>query len=148
MNTKNLICNCCGNKDPNLFNEIEYSNQCTMNYPAVMDKTKINYCKNCFFGFNNTYIDRKVLDIYYSDFYNGKGIKTFYNVDKKYVSDDFIDDRSMSQINLISNYFNFNNTNILDIGSGICLFFLQINNLYKSNNINTILYNKIYFSVC
>ena len=131
----NFQCRCCGNSDSNNFEIIEYSNKCSMHYPAVLDETKIIYCKKCFFGFNNTIIDQNILDLYYSKYYNGKGIKTFYNVDKKYISEGLIDSRSLSQINLIANYINFENKNILDIGSGICLFFLQINNIYKSKNI-------------
>ena len=137
-----LKCVCCGNTNKKKFAELNYSNTCSMNYPDVFDKTKILYCKNCTFSFNNTKINNKVLNLYYTKYYNGKASESLYNVNRQFISKLFHDDRSLSQLNLLSNFINLKNKKVLDIGSGICLLFLQINNKYMNSEIEKYIIEK------
>ncbi len=137
-----VICECCGNQDLDKFKELNYSKISSMNYPKILDDTNILFCTNCSFSFNNTKIDPDILNLYYSKYYNGKASKSFYNVNKEFVTKLFNDDRSISQLNLLSNFINFSDKNILDIGSGICVFFLQINNKYPNSNLKKYIIEK------
>lgn len=130
---KNELCICCENKDKNSFELFEYSKICTMNYPKEFDDSKILFCKECNFSFCEDHIDNNRLNLYYTKYYNGKSLKS-NNSDKDFfVRNLFYDPRSMSQIILIKQFFNFKNKKILDIGSGSSIFYLQLNRTEDKN---------------
>ena len=133
MKDKKLICPICNNDSENNFKDYYYITDGSMNYPASMDESIIKYCKNCYFSFCFPNIDRSVLTYYYKDYYNGKFTSLNSLLYKINNNIPFIDPRSFAQINLINNYINFNKLKILDIGSGNCIFYIQLISLGFSN---------------
>ncbi len=127
------ICPICNNNTDGDFEFLEYIQNGSMNYPLIMDNSIIQICNKCSFGFCNPNIDEEILNDYYSNYYNGKYLspKNLSNkIDKKIF---FTDPRSLAQINLLNCYINFDNLNILDIGSGNCMLYFQLKTLGYKN---------------
>ena len=130
-----MKCICCKNDLPDFFEKFEYIKNGKMNYPQEMDSCKIIYCNNCSYAFCHPSIDNRRLNLYYQKYYNGKSVKSDSHLNYSIIRNLFFDERSIAQISLINQFSNIENKNILDIGSGSALFFLQLNRIgFKNTN--------------
>ncbi len=128
-----MRCICCNNNKINSFENLNYTNFGSMNYPEEMKDAKIKYCKLCTFSFCYPFVKRDRLNLYYEKYYNGKSIKSDSHQDNIFIRNIFFDQRSISQISLISQFENLNNKTVLDIGSGSAIFYLQLNRIGFKN---------------
>jgi SAM-dependent methyltransferase len=105
------------NSDPKAF---KYT-PTTIDKLKIFDNRKILCCKNCGFGMIEKDVDEEMLKRYYSSDYSGKARKKIHT---KAVTIDIrtsfsFDVRSLSQLNLIRQYIDFNSElTVLEIGSG------------------------------
>jgi len=99
----------------------------TINKLKVFDEMDILTCHRCGFSFASEVISDSDLKLYYEKSYTGRA-KKVENIYSKYIySDNFIDNRAVSQLSLLLTYIELNESSrVLEIGSGNGAFLYTI----------------------